>query len=55
MDEQTADDSFPHALARHAHHLDHHREHLFLPKSPPRRALNGLCKAVLPPSPVSEI
>jgi len=38
-----------------SHHLDAAREHLFLPKSPPRNAKNGLCKAVLPPSPTFQI
>lgn len=55
MDEQTANDSFPPAHSKQAQHLGESREHSFLPESPPRRALNGLCKAVLPPSPVSEI
>lgn len=30
-------------------------EHLIWPKSPPRHPQNGLCKAVLPPSPVFKI
>lgn len=55
MDEQTANDSFPPAHSTQAHHLGEPREHSFLPESPPRRGLSGLCKAVLPPSPVSEI
>ena len=55
MDEQTANDSFPHAHSKQVHHLVESREHSFLPESPPRRALSGLCKAVLPPSPVFEI
>ncbi len=55
MDEQTANDSFPPAHSTQADHLGESREHSFLPESPPRRGLSGLCKAVLPPSPVSEI
>ncbi len=37
------------------HHLDASRQHLVLPESPPRLPEIGLCKAVLPPSPVFKI
>lgn len=37
------------------HHLDGSCQHLVSSKSPPRRPQIGLCKAVLPPSPVFKI
>ena len=44
-----------HLISEQPHHLDESRHHLDLPKSPPRWTQIGLCKAVLPPSPVFSI
>ena len=43
------------SLAELVRHLAESLEHLIWPKSPPRLPQNGLCKAVLPPSPVFKI
>lgn len=44
-----------HLNSEQPHHLDESSHHLDLPKSPPRCPQIGLCKAVLPPSPVFSI